>query len=150
MHSSTICSPVDTGPDSSGVPREHARGRSATLRARALEIVGILYRCERDAAVQLLTRHSQDNNLRVAALAEALVTVVDGASDHPDGGAQTTLATHFWLREIRRLGRTHRRSDRWVRHVATAGGCVGASRNEAWRSSVRQSDPNRVDFSTQV
>ncbi|MGF7121286.1 hypothetical protein AB4Z09_20965 [Rhodococcus sp. TAF43] len=150
MHYSTVHSPVGIRPASSGARREHARGRSAALRARALEIVGILYRCEPDAAAQLLMRHSQENNLKVAALSEALVAVVDGASDEPDACAQTTLAAHFWLREIRRLGRTHRRSDRWVRHVAASGGCVSGSRTEARKSSVRQSDPNRVDFLTQV
>lgn len=124
MQHSTIQSPGGIRAISGQARREQLRRRSAAVRARTLEILGILYRCEPDAAAQLLARHSQENNLKVAALAEALVAVVDGASGGPDTNAQATHAAHFWLREIRRLGRTHRRNDCWVRHVPATGTCV--------------------------
>ncbi|MDH6283468.1 hypothetical protein [Prescottella agglutinans] len=150
MHHSTIHSPGGIRPVSGQSRREHLRGRSAAGRARALEIVGILYRCEPDAAAQLLMRHWQENNLEIAALAEAAVAVVDGASGEPDTNVQAARAAHFWLREIRRLGRRHRGSDRWMRHVPATGTCVAGPQTEARKSSVRQSDPNRVDFLTRV
>lgn len=137
-------------PASAEVPRGTLRGGSVAVRARALEIVGILYRCDSDRASERLLRHSQENNLRIAALGEALVAVVDGGSRESDANAQATLAAHFWLREIRRLGREHRRTDRRVRHVAASAGCVGAVRGRSGKAAVQQGDTKRVDFATRV
>lgn len=137
-------------PTPAGARRGNSCGGSDAGRARALEIVRILYRCDSDLASQRLMQHSQENNLRIAALAEALVAVVDGTARESEAKGQTTLATHFWLREIRRLGHAHRRSDRWVRHAAVTAGCAGGARVPSGKSAVRQSDTKRVDFATRV
>ncbi|MCA1004365.1 hypothetical protein LCL87_01405 [Rhodococcus hoagii] len=150
MQYNFISSPDADRPASAGVPRATLRDGSAAVRARALEIVGILYRCDGDLASERLLRHSQENNLRIAALAEALVAVVDGGSREADANTQVTLAAHFWLREIRRLGREHRRTDRGVRHVAASAGCVGRARGRSGEAAVQQRDPKRVDFATRV
>ncbi|QBJ97648.1 antar domain protein [Rhodococcus sp. ABRD24] len=119
MYHSTIHTPGSRArPAGVRAPRDAARRRSVTIRARALEIVGILYRCDSDLAAELLMRHSQENNIRIASLMEGLVAVVDGTEDEIRAGEQTTLASHFWLREIRQLGESHRRNDRFERHVA--------------------------------
>lgn len=133
-----------------GVRRGTSCGGSAAVRARALEIVRILYRCDSDLASQRLMQHSQENNLRIAALAEALVAVVDGAPREAEAHAQTTLAAHFWLREIRLLGHAHRRADRWVHHASTAAGCAGGLRGGPGKAAVQQSDTKRVDFAARV
>ena len=130
-------------------PAGARHSRCADVRSRALEIVGILYRCDADASAQQLKQHSQTNNLKLGALAESLVAVVDAPSGGPDANPQTTLAAHFWLREIRRLGHVHRRTDRRVRHVTAAAGCVGP-RGASGKPSVQQSDTKRVDFATRV
>ena len=134
----------------SSTPVGLPHNRSAAVRARALEIVGILYRCDADESADQLLRHSQANNLKLAALAESLVAVVDGSSDGSAADAQTTLAAHFWLREIRRLGHVHRRTDRSARHIATTARCVGGARSAAGKAVAQQSDRKRVDFAARV
>lgn len=145
MHHNFIPSPDAGRPTPAGT----RPGRSADVRSRALEIVGILYRCDADASARQLMQHSQANNLKLGALAESLVVVVDGPSGGPDASPQTTLAAHFWLREIRRLGHAHRRTDRSVRHVTAATGRIGA-RGACGKLFVQQSDTKRVDFATRV
>lgn len=139
------------------IPSPHAgdatsvrHNRSAGVRARALEIVGILYRCDPEASARQLMRHSQANNFKLTALAESLVAVVDGPSAASQGNPQATLAAHFWLQEIRRLGHVHRRTDRSVRHVAASAGCVGGVRGGSGKAVAQQSDRKRVDFATRV
>ncbi|PTR30412.1 hypothetical protein C8K36_102260 [Rhodococcus sp. OK519] len=150
MHHNFIPSSDADRPTPAGARRGMSGGGSAAVRARALEIVGILYRCDSDLAAQQLMRHSQENNLRIAALAEGLVATVDGPSYDAGANSQTTLAAHFWLREIRRLGHTPRRTDRRVRHVTASAGCVSGARGGSGGFFVQQSDPKRVDFPSRV
>lgn len=87
-------------------------------RVRALEIVCTLYRCTTNEAAALLVEHSQTNNIKVANLAKALVTLIDDSTSTIETEGSSTLAAHFWLREIRNLNRSHRRTDNFQRHFA--------------------------------
>ncbi|MCJ0907178.1 antar domain protein [Rhodococcus sp. ARC_M6] len=89
-------------------------------RVRALEIVCTLYRCTTDEAAALLVEHSQTNHIKVSNLAKALVALIDDSSSNSMSESASTLAAHFWLREIRNLSQAQRRSDHFHRHLVSA------------------------------